>query len=268
MALVIGSILSVFLLMEIWLWADSLLDRISGSPAIALQSPPVSSAEPGQMINIPPEIVAAAEARESVRVMPPEWEHRDVTVPGAAHAYYWQGVLHVLDQNGFRRTTPFPAKDPDVFRVMVVGDSLTFGYGIAEKNTFVALLNEWLKKDYRIEVLNLGVSGYQSQDVLGAIKKFVPQLHPNLVIYTVCQNDFLPSGVNEYEITRPFPLPERVKSFLIAHTRTGAFLNVKYDAALRALHMRRDFYDDILRDFAGYQKRFEGDVVEMNKVVK
>jgi hypothetical protein len=265
LALVIGSVLLVFLAMETWLWADSLLDRVGGGSAVA--SPAVSPAAANDSIAVPPQTIAAAEARRAVRVMPDGWRHRDVTVPGANHAYYWQGALHVLDQNGFRRAAPFPAKDPNVFRIMVAGDSLTFGYGIAEKDTFVGLLNSWLQKDYRVEVLNLGVSGYQSEDVLHTIKKFVPQLHPDLVLYTICQNDFLPSGQSEYEITHPFPLPESVKTFLIAHTRTGAFLNGKYDAALRGLHLRRDFYDDILRDFAGYQNRFRRDVADMNAFV-
>jgi hypothetical protein len=264
-ALVIGSMAFVFLIMEAWLWADSLLDRIGGNSVAVSHSPAVAASPAYAGITIPPEIIATAEARQSVKFMPDEWQHRDVSVPGAAHAYYWQGVL---DQNGFRRAAPFPPNDPNVFRIMVVGDSLTFGYGIAEKDTFVGLLNRWLQNDYRIEVLNLGVSSFQSQDILGTIKTFLPQLHPNLVLYTVCLNDFLPSGVNQYEITHPFPLPEKIKTFLIAHSRTGAFLNDKYDAALRGMHLRRDFYDDILRDFGGYQKRFRRDVTEMNAVVR
>ena len=267
-ALVIGSVFFVFLAMETWLWADSLLDKTGGGPAVASQSPALPPPVVNEGFNIPPEIIAAAEARQRVKVMPDEWQHRDVKIAGAAHAYYWQGVLHVLDQNGFRRAAPFPPKDPSVFRVIVVGDSLTFGYGIAEKDTFVGLLNSWLQKDYHTEVLNLGVSSYQSEDVLRTIKNFLPELHPNLVLYTVCQNDFLPSGANQYEITHPFPLPETLKNFLIAHTRTGAFLSDKYDDALRGLHLRRDFFDDILADFSGYQQRFRRDVAEMNAVVK
>jgi hypothetical protein len=267
-ALVIGSMFFVFLVMECWLWADSLLDGPGSNSVTVSQSPAVPTPASNEGFHIPPRIIATAEARQKVKVMPDEWQHRDVSIPGAAHAYYWQGVLHVLDQNGFRRAAPFPPKDPNVFRVIVVGDSLTFGYGIAEKDTFVGLLNRWLQNDYRIELLNLGVSSLQSEDILGTIRKFLPQLHPNLALYAVCLNDFLPSGVNQYEITHPFPLPEKIKTFLIAHTRTGAFLNDKYDAALRGVHLRRDFYDDILRDFSGYQKRFRRDVMEMNAVVK
>jgi hypothetical protein len=32
--------------------------------------------------------------------------------------------------------------------------------------------------------------------------------------------------------------------------------------------LRKDFYDDILADFAGYQRRFASDVTQMNEVVR
>lgn len=281
--LVLGSMAVVFLGMEGYLWADSVLDRPNSSPPLTATAvanvPPVPLASGGF---VPPEIVAAAAARYRFTTMPEEWRHREVKIPGTVQAYYWQGVLHVIDaQNatcrgvgpqmacsGFRRATPFPVKDPNVFRVIVVGDSLTYGEGVAEKNTFTSLLEQWLSKDYSVELLNLGYSGYQSEDVLHVIKTWIPKLQPNLVIYAVCQNDFLPSGVGQYDGDQyAFPLPGRVKRFLVAHTRTGALLNDKYDAALRSLHLRRDFFDDILADFAGYQRRFTRDVADMNRTV-
>lgn len=265
--LLFGSVVFVFLGLEFYLWTESVLGRPEPAMlAIASTNTRRVSLESGGFV--PSEIVAAAEARQGVLTMPPEWQHRDVTVPGAAHAYYWQGALHVLDENGFRRSTPFPPKRPDVFRVMVVGDSLTYGYGVSEQDTFSALLQKWLSDKYRVEVLNLGVSGYQSEDVLHVVRTFIPKLQPDLVLYAVCLNDFLPSGAGDYNGNQyAFPLPSRVKNFLIAHTRTGAFLNDKYDAALRGLHLRRDFYDDILAGFGDYQRRFARDVAAMNRTI-
>ncbi len=80
--------------------------------------------------------------------------------------------------------------------------------------------------------------------------------------------DFLPSGKAEYSISYEFPLPNAIKKFFLDRTRSGTFLSEVYDEALRRLHLRRDFFDDILRDFAGYQQRFGRDVVEMNAVVR
>lgn len=265
MLLVIASVAVVFIGMEVYLRIDALFPAGAIAPRVLPRVAPVPLASGG---TVPSEIVAAAHARYGFTTMPQEWQHRDVKVPGAKFAYYWQGVLHVHDGNNFRRSAPFPPKDPNVFRVMVVGDSLTYGYGIPEESTFTALLNKWLSKDYRVEFLDLGVSGYQSEDVLHVVQTWLPKLQPNLIIYAVCLNDFLPSGVGEYNGNQyAFPLPGRVKRFFIAHTLTGEFLNEKYDAALRGLHLRRDFFDDILADFAGYRNRFARDVAEMNRTV-
>src|SRR5439155_17503947 len=157
----------------------------------------------------------------------------------------------------------------DVYRVMVVGDSLTYGDALAEEWRFSNLLDLWMNQHFRIEFLNLGVDGAQSEDILRIVDKYLPILRPNLVIYGVCINDFLPSerGESDKPLAYPFPLPDRLKKFLIENTLTGAFLSENYDGALRRLHLREDFIDDVLRDFDGYQARFARDVAEMNRSV-
>jgi hypothetical protein len=66
----------------------------------------------------------------------------------------------------------------------------------------------------------------------------------------------------------PFPLPEAFENWMIAHTRVGALLSDLYDGTLRRFHLRKDFYDDILADFAGYQRRFAEDVAQMNEAIR
>lgn len=213
---------------------------------------------------------ARAESRHWLLSMPEEWKRREVAVPGALHAYYWHGALHVFNDDLLRWSKPFPPKRDDTYRVMVVGDSFTYGVGIAEESRFSNLVEQWLGADFRIELINIGHPSYQSEDILGEIKKYLPVLRPNLVLYAVCLNDFLPSGVDPYppHPAHPFPLPEAFENWMIAHTRVGALWSDLYDATLRRLHLRKDFYDDILADFAGYQRRFAGDVAQMNEAVR
>jgi hypothetical protein len=263
--LVVGSLLLTLAGFEVFLWASAI--RIA-TPAPAASPVAIPSAQAADEIAVPAELVARAEQRKSLLTMPDEWKQTPTQVPGANFAYNWQGVLHVYDGNGFRRTTGFPQKPPGTYRVLVFGDSLTYGMGLREEDGFVARLNEWMGQRYRAEFLNLGSSGAQSEDILANIKRFVPALQPDLVIYAVCLNDFLPSGQGEYNYFYAFPLPENVKQFLIAHTYTGAFLNDAYDAALRRLHLRRDFFDDVLYNFAGLQMRFARDVGDMNAFVR
>jgi GDSL-like Lipase/Acylhydrolase family len=219
-------------------------------------------------MEIPPDVLTAGDSRKGHITMPESWKRTAKDRAGAARADYWHGILEVYNSDGMRWDRPFPEKQEDVYRIMVVGDSLTYGQGLAEEWRFSNLAEQWLRQQFRIEFLNLGIQGSQSEDVLRVTKKHLPILRPNLVIYAVCLNDFLPSGTGEYSFTYPFPLPESWKTYLIAHTRTGAFLSEQYDGALRGLHLRRDFFDDVLADFEGYQHRFARDVAEMNRSVR
>jgi hypothetical protein len=265
--LVVISVALVFVGLEtfLWVWGDTHQIQMAATPVVS-----APSGEPDAEIPIPPDLAARAKAREELLTMPDEFKRRPANVPGAARADYWQGVLEVYNQKGMRWSAAIPAKRADVYRVMVVGDSLTYGQGIDQQWRFSDLAQRWLGQQYRIEFINMGVDGYQSEDVLQEIVKGLPEITPNLVLYAICLNDFLPSGSGQYNNrdAYPFPLPISVKTFLIQRTRSGAFLSETYDRTLRRFHLRTDFYDDILSDFRGYQVRFAHDVAKMNSLAK
>jgi hypothetical protein len=216
-----------------------------------------------------PQALVNMARREGVLTFPLEWEQQEMSpLPGTRRTYRWHGVVHVYDENNFRRATPFPLKRPGVFRIMVVGDSLTFGQGIDERFIYTSLLQDELGKQYAIEVLNLAVPGYQSEDILMVIKQFVPALQPDLVVYGVCLNDFLPSKRGQYTARGfEFPVPAGLERFLHDRTRLARVLADLYDRSLRVAGLRVDFFDDILKDFEGYQQRFRHDASEMNTFV-
>jgi lysophospholipase L1-like esterase len=216
------------------------------------------------------EVIFEAARRQSMVTMPQEWERQSVTANGATRATVWHGVLHVYDVEGIRRTSEFPPKREKTFRVVVVGDSLTYGDGIDNQYTFTAVLQRLMERDYSIEFLNLGSEGFQSEDIKQRIYKFVPRLHPDLVIYGVCHNDFLPSGVGQYSTNDAFsiPLPKFVKEDLAKRSRIIRLSTDGYNQLLLRLGLRADFYDDILKDFRNYQERFMNDVQAMNSYVR
>lgn len=200
--------------------------------------------------------------------MPEAWKRRDVTVPGAGKAYYWHGKLHVLNEFDMRRTEPFTPKRPDVGRIMVLGDSLTYGKGVDVNDTYSAVMERMLSQDFRVEVLNLGVNGYQSEQIFQQMLMFAPELQPDVIVYGVCLNDFLDAG--EEENARgarrgwKIPLPESAKQFLISQTLAGEFLNKAYDDLLMRVGLRADFISNILAGMYHYQLRFTRDVTAMN----
>jgi lysophospholipase L1-like esterase len=200
--------------------------------------------------------------------MPREWERRIVQLAGARHAEYWHGHLHVYNRDGMRVPGDFPPSRPGVFRVITLGDSLTYGYGIAEQDTYPRVLEALLNDTFRVEVLNLGVAGAQSEDIYKILQRKLPVLRPDLVFYGVCLNDFLPSGVREYSNNRAYQIPFPYKEHFIRKTLTGKLVEKGYDVLLMRVGLRVDFFTDILRDFNGYQTRFARDVKAMNDLVR
>lgn len=235
------------------------------SQGLSIQADAILQSSEQSDVQLPPDIAARAAWRNNLLSLPMEYQRQSRDVQHSVRAYVWHGALHVYDHNNMRRVSPFPPKVPDVFRVIVVGDSLTYGVGIEENWTYPAILQRTLDPEYRIEFLNLGVSGYQSEDMLRNVRRFVPELKPDLVIYGVCHNDFLPSGLAQYGGDQySFPLPGRLKKLITDRTRAGRFVDKAYDSFLLRLGLRTDFYDDILQDFTGYQERFARDVEAMN----
>jgi len=200
--------------------------------------------------------------------MPAEWERRPANIEGAVSAYYWHNILHVHNSDRMRLIGKFPPKAPGTFRMLALGDSLTYGYGIAETDTYPSVLEKELTKSFRIQVLNLGVSGAQSEDIYTILTRHFPALKPDLVFYGVCLNDFLPSGVGEYENNRAYPVPLPYRDHFANKTLMGKLLAKHYDALLMRWGLRADFLADILTDFEGYQARFARDVKAMNAFVR
>lgn len=176
-------------------------------------------------------------------VMPENLKRKNI--PGSRD-YYWLGHLHRFNSLGFRGES-FSKKNPDVFRIIALGDSLTYGQGVAENDTYPMVLQNMLHENYRIEVLNFGVCGNQISDTCKLFERFGAGFQPDLVIYGFCLNDFLPSGVGQYKADQwRVPLPEELKSWLINRVSLCNYFARKYDEFLRKHHMRSDFFDDII----------------------
>ncbi len=73
------------------------------------------------------------------------------------------------------------------FRVVTYGDSETFGWSVALEDTFQRQMEAI---DPRVQVLNLGVPGYNVTNVREHMERTLPRLQPDLVIYLVNKNDF------------------------------------------------------------------------------
>lgn len=79
-------------------------------------------------------------------------------------------------------------KPPDTYRIITIGDSLTFGYHVSTKINWTELLEQSLnnlscQRIKKFEVINLGVSAYDAACSVERFKKRGIKYNPDLVIW-------------------------------------------------------------------------------------
>ena len=110
--------------------------------------------------------------------------------------YTW-GHKVVNNRLGFRERDFETPKPAGVYRVMVLGDSLTWGAGLSRQQRYSARLEALLQEEHpekRIEVLNFGVSGGPTVGQRDVLRKHVDAVDPDLVLVGFCINDTQPRG--------------------------------------------------------------------------
>jgi lysophospholipase L1-like esterase len=93
---------------------------------------------------------------------------------------------------GFRGPEVALPKPPGRFRVVLLGDSVTVGLGVADQETFAAQLAPELKRRLAgrdVDVVNLAVSGYNTAQEVALLKRNLERLEPDLVLVGFYVND-------------------------------------------------------------------------------
>ena len=117
---------------------------------------------------------------------------------GAGYDGWFAGVPVTINDLGFRDPRNYAlAKTPGTFRILVLGDSVTFGHGAVYETTYPYLLEQRLKSwraDTNWQVWNLGVPGYNTADELAYLKEVGGRYSPDMVVVGFFPND-LSSGL-------------------------------------------------------------------------
>jgi lysophospholipase L1-like esterase len=94
---------------------------------------------------------------------------------------------------GYRSDEFAAAKPDDVFRIVALGGSSTYDVGIEDnEKTFTAQLEKLLTEEYgyqNVEVINAGVPGYNTWEILVNLEFRVLDLDPDLIIIYENTND-------------------------------------------------------------------------------
>lgn len=165
------------------------------------------------------------------------------TIKHHTNAYMGFDVTYTINRKGFRGPVYDEQKPLGIYRVVVLGDSNGFGWGIPENQTFSALIRERMKN---VEVVNLSLSGYGTdQEYLRFLKEGVAY-KPDLVIVQVTPNDF-------EEIQHPFFNQQPKPQFAVSDEGVLKLLNVPVKPVGAKC---QEFYDNSLplpfKDWLGW----------------
>jgi lysophospholipase L1-like esterase len=108
---------------------------------------------------------------------------------------WFAGVPVHINSLGLRDPREYDvAKKPDTFRILVLGDSVTFGHGSVYETTYPRLLEQRLrawKPAVDWQVWNAAVPGYNTSQELAQLLELGPRLQPDLVVVGFFENDII-----------------------------------------------------------------------------
>ncbi len=101
---------------------------------------------------------------------------------------------HSISNQGLRDQPYSIAKPEGVFRIAVIGDSVTFGLRVDREANYTERLEYLLNTHLgnartHYDVLNFGVVGYNVTQIAESVRSKVVRYQPDLVIYGYCLND-------------------------------------------------------------------------------
>lgn len=114
--------------------------------------------------------------------------------PGYELAPNWHGSVET-DARGLRSRAP--DAEPPRYKVLLIGDSVTFGSGVRYEDAFGSKLETMLNRGLgrSVAVWNAGVPGYNTTQEELALRHMGPLVQPDLVLVQVCMNDYMAAPV-------------------------------------------------------------------------
>jgi lysophospholipase L1-like esterase len=176
--------------------------------------------------------------------------------PGYSGEFMGQRVsINALGLRGTDVTLPRPAGQR---YLLVFGDSITFGYGVSDSDTYPAQLDALLR-GRGVRVLNAGVTGFSSHQVRNYLPSVAQAAQADLAAFCIGWNDVSQRAISDREYERGL---RRVMTFegVADHVYTYRLFQSLFSRGLRA-RMKADTkgprvseaeYADNLRALASY----------------
>ena len=123
-----------------------------------------------------------------------------------------------VNSHGTRGREFTPEKPAGTFRILSLGDSRTFGWGLAEEETYSAQLEKLLQDKagnrLKIEVINAGVNAWSYPQLQVYFRDIGLRYHPDAVVIAEANLWTQFSEKNSSEFIRKFMWRVRLKNFL------------------------------------------------------
>jgi lysophospholipase L1-like esterase len=139
---------------------------------------------------------------------------------------------------GFRDDEHPLTAAPGVFRILVLGDSLTKGLGVPQRERIVTSVMQRRLDDVgrRAEVINFGVEGYNTQQEVEMLRLKGLAFRPDLVVLAYCLND------------RDWPAHHLYRELLEQESASGQVAGARLSPWLRASALYRFLRFRVLPD--------------------
>ena len=172
------------------------------------------------------------------------------------HPAHWntvlQGVSVSTNEYGFRDST-IEAKQPGELRILMLGDSITFGWGVDAARTFARRLEPMLGDALhrRVRDINTAVAGYNTEQELAVLRRYYRVLAPDVVVLVVVSNDDeIAVRPDRDPGTRPSSMRDRTPPEILSDLRNRLWL---YRVAYHLQHY--GWYDEQpLPDSEGWRR--------------
>jgi len=102
---------------------------------------------------------------------------------------YLMGTDVRINSDGLREDVDYPVERNENYRIAVLGDSLTFGWGVEKYETFEVLLEEMLNETRPTEMINFGHGNYNTSQQVNLFKEKGLKYNPDKVVVFYFIND-------------------------------------------------------------------------------
>src|SRR3989344_7768918 len=107
-----------------------------------------------------------------------------------------------ISSQGIRNELVTVPKPEGVFRILAIGDSFTYGWGVNLEDSWPKVLENLLSKEKRVEVINAGVYGIDPDGAIEVCRRY-NYLKPDLIILGLYSTDDLNQSAAFLERDKP-----------------------------------------------------------------